>query len=392
MLQNHDPKSTHVIVGMSGGVDSSVAALRLVQSGYQVSGIFMQNWEDDDEHCTARQDYRDARAVADKLSISLSTVNFAEEYWERVFAHFLTEYGAGRTPNPDILCNKEIKFNAFLDHAHAQGADAIATGHYAQTRFLKDECADDQVQLLRGADANKDQSYFLYTLNQRQLGASLFPVGDLDKPVLRKMAQDAGFHLHNKKDSTGICFIGERKFNTFLAQYLPAQPGDILTEAGDRIGQHNGLMFYTLGQRQGLGIGGTSDGDESPWYVLAKDVPNNILLVGQGHDHPMLFRTALHSHDMHWVAGSAPAPAFKCTAKVRYRQEDQAASVQVTENGELQVKFEQPVRAITPGQSIVLYDNQVCLGGGIISDFPQTDSQTNNGGDARTGNTANTNL
>ncbi len=371
-----DNKDTHVIVGMSGGVDSSVAALRLVQQGYQVSGIFMQNWEDDDEHCTARQDYRDAKGVADKLSIPLSTVNFADEYWDRVFAHFLTEYGAGRTPNPDILCNKEIKFNAFLDHAHAQGADAIATGHYAQVGRNNGE-----VQLLRGHDNNKDQSYFLYTLNQRQVGATLFPVGDLDKPVLRQMAQEAGIHVHNKKDSTGICFIGERKFNTFLSEYLPAQPGKIFTDAGNEIGKHNGLMFYTLGQRQGLGIGGTVQGDESPWYVLAKDVPDNTLIVGQGHDHPMLFRNTLWSHDMHWVAGQPPSHEFRCTAKVRYRQQDQAVRITVCENGHIHALFDEPVRAITPGQSIVLYMDKVCLGGGVISDFGE-DTQALQSGQA----------
>jgi len=339
VVKMDENKNKHVIVGMSGGVDSSVAAMRLVQQGYQVSGIFMQNWEDDDEHCTARQDYRDAKGVADKLNIPLSTVNFADEYWERVFAHFLTEYGAGRTPNPDILCNKEIKFSAFLDHAYEQGADAIATGHYAQTGHT-----DDQVQLLRGHDNNKDQSYFLYTLNQEQVGATLFPVGNLDKPELRQMAQDAGIHVHNKKDSTGICFIGERKFNTFLSEYLPAQPGTIVTDAGKQIGTHNGLMFYTLGQRQGLGIGGQVAGRESPWFVLAKDVPDNTLIVGQGHDHPMLFRDNLNSHDMHWVAQP---------------------------NGDIHAQFDEPVRAITPGQSIVLYQKDVCLGGGVISDFAE---------------------
>jgi len=332
---------------MSGGVDSSVAALRLVQQGFQVSGIFMQNWEDDDEHCTARQDYRDAKGVADKLHIPLSTVNFADEYWERVFEHFLTEYGAGRTPNPDILCNKEIKFSAFLDHAYEQGADAIATGHYAQTGH-----SNDQVQLLRGHDNNKDQSYFLYTLNQKQVGATLFPVGDLDKPVLRQLAQDAGIHVHNKKDSTGICFIGERKFNT---------------------------LFYTLGQRQGLGIGGQVNADESPWFVLAKDVPGNTLIVGQGHDHPMLFRDRLGAHDMHWVAGTPPAPTFHCTAKVRYRQQDQAVHVSVQPNGHIHALFDEPVRAITPGQSIVLYQEDVCLGGGVISDFSEANNVLQSG-------------
>lgn len=381
-------RNTHVIVGMSGGVDSSVAALRLVQQGYSVSGIFMQNWEDDDEHCTARQDYRDAKGVADKLGIPLSTVNFADEYWERVFEHFLTEYGAGRTPNPDILCNKEIKFNAFLNHALEQGADAIATGHYVRRRTQSnpadhaaeqaaalpsdDAGTEKSVQLLRGSDANKDQSYFLYTLNQRQIASSLFPVGDLAKPDLRKMAQDAGIHVHNKKDSTGICFIGERKFNTFLAEYLPAQPGEIRTDSGEKIGTHNGLMFYTLGQRQGLGIGGLASADDSPWYVLAKDVPNNTLIIGQGHDHPMLFRSALSSHDMHWVFGKPPAQQFRCSAKVRYRQQDQSVNIKANPDGHIQALFDEPVRAITPGQSIVLYLDDVCLGGGIISDFNQT--------------------
>jgi len=354
----------HVIVGMSGGVDSSVAALRLVQQGYSVSGIFMQNWEDDDEHCTTRQDYRDAKGVADQLGIELSTVNFADEYWERVFAHFLEEYGAGRTPNPDILCNKEIKFAAFLDHARTLGADAIATGHYTQIGH-----ENERVQLLRGKDNNKDQSYFLYTLNQQQLSSSLFPVGDMEKKDLRRLAQEAGIHVHNKKDSTGICFIGERKFNAFLAQYLPAQPGDIISDGGDKLGNHNGLMFYTLGQRQGLGIGGLSSADDAPWYVLDKDVSNNTLTVGQGHNHPRLFRSTLSAHNIHWVDGQAPESQFDCTAKVRYRQQDQIASVQLRENGHLQVSFAEPVRAITPGQSIVFYRDNVCLGGGVISDF-----------------------
>jgi len=295
-----DVGDMHVIVGMSGGVDSSVAALLLKQQGYNVSGIFMQNWEDDDEHCTARQDYRDAASVASKLGMELTTVNFAEEYWERVFEHFLSEYSAGRTPNPDILCNKEIKFKAFLDHARTRGADAIATGHYVRSGG-----DNDQISLLRGLDTNKDQSYFLYTLNQEQMRPSLFPVGAIEKPVVRKMAQDAGFHVHSKKDSTGICFIGERKFSTFLAEYLPAQPGEIVTDTGKILGRHNGLMFYTLGQRQGLGIGGKKDATESPWYVLAKDLDDNRLIVGQGHNHPTLFRQHLHAHDTHWVHGGA---------------------------------------------------------------------------------------
>lgn len=360
-----DASSMHVIVGMSGGVDSSVAALLLKQQGYQVSGIFMQNWEDDDEHCTARQDYRDAASVANTLGIALSTVNFAEEYWQRVFEHFLSEYSAGRTPNPDILCNKEIKFKAFLEHARSQGADAIATGHYVRSGG-----DNEQVSLLRGLDTNKDQSYFLYTLNQDQLRPSLFPVGELEKPKVRELARDAGFHVHSKKDSTGICFIGERKFTAFLSEYLPAQPGNIVTDTGKTIGQHNGLMFYTLGQRQGLGIGGLSKASESPWYVLAKDLADNQLIVGQGHNHPSLFRTQLSAHDAHWVNGSGVDQEFHCTAKVRYRQQDQAVTVKIRENGHLDITFAEPVRAATPGQSIVFYAGERCLGGAIISDLP----------------------
>lgn len=359
-----DKKDMHVIVGMSGGVDSSVAAYLLLRQGYHVSGIFMQNWEDDDKHCTARQDYRDAASVAATLGIELTTVNFAEEYWERVFAHFLSEYSAGRTPNPDILCNKEIKFKAFLDHAREQGADAIATGHYVRTGG-----DNNSVSLLRGMDDNKDQSYFLYTLNQKQLRPSLFPIGEMAKPDVRKLALDAGFHVHSKKDSTGICFIGERKFSQFLAEYLPAQPGDIVTDAGKVIGHHNGLMFYTLGQRQGLGIGGLSASTEDPWYVLSKNIDANRLIVGQGHDHPTLFRKHLGAHDVHWVNGTAPSASFQCTAKVRYRQQDQCAKVTLNPDQTLQIEFEQPVRAATPGQSLVLYNGAACLGGAVISDL-----------------------
>ena len=361
-----DVQSMHVIVGMSGGVDSSVAALLLKQQGYNVSGIFMQNWEDDDEHCTARQDYRDASSVAAKLGMELTTVNFAEEYWERVFEHFLSEYSAGRTPNPDILCNKEIKFKAFLDHARAQGADAIATGHYVRSGGN-----NEHISLMRGLDNNKDQSYFLYTLNQQQLRPSLFPVGDFEKPKVRQLAQEAGFHVHSKKDSTGICFIGERKFTSFLSEYLPAQPGDIVTDAGDNIGRHNGLMFYTLGQRQGLGIGGKTNSNESPWYVLAKDLEDNKLIVGQGHDHPVLFRSHLNAHDVHWVSGTMASAQFRCTAKVRYRQNDQHVTVTNNSSGTLDIQFDEPVRAATPGQSIVFYSEEHCLGGAVISDLPQ---------------------
>ncbi|MFK7891439.1 MAG: tRNA 2-thiouridine(34) synthase MnmA [Granulosicoccus sp.] len=363
-ISRSDHTDMHVVVGMSGGVDSSVAALLLQRQGYQVSGIFMQNWEDDDEHCTARQDYRDAASVATVLGIKLTTVNFADEYWERVFAHFLEEYGAGRTPNPDILCNKEIKFKAFLDHARKQGADAIATGHY-----VRSDAQSESVRLLKGFDDNKDQSYFLHTLNQEQLKPSLFPVGDLPKPAVRQLALDAGFHVHSKKDSTGICFIGERKFSEFLAEYLPAQPGNIITDDGQSVGQHNGLMFYTLGQRQGLGIGGRKSAEQAPWYVLHKDLESNELIIGQGHNHPLLLRSRLSAHNVHWVDNDPPGLEFSCTAKVRYRQADQHCRVFAQKNGTLNIEFETPVRAATPGQSVVFYNGPVCLGGAIISEL-----------------------
>lgn len=358
-------RNTKVIVGMSGGVDSSVAALLLKEQGCDVSGIFMQNWEDDDEHCTIRQDYRDARGVCDRLGIPLATVNFAEDYWQRVFQNFLEEYAAGRTPNPDILCNREIKFKAFLDHAKSQGCEFIATGHYA-----RNEHRADQTMMLRGLDKNKDQTYFLYTLGQAQLKHTLFPVGELQKHEVREAAKEAGIHVHTKKDSTGICFIGERKFRSFLAEYLPAQPGDIVSDTGKVIGQHQGLMYYTLGQRQGLGIGGLDTAAEEPWYVLSKDINTGQLLVGQGHDHPTLYRQQLRAHNLYWCADTAPAARFECAAKIRYRQQDQAAAVTLSADGaQLQVEFSEPVRAITPGQSLVLYDGDRCLGGGIISDF-----------------------
>ena len=353
-----------VVVGLSGGVDSSVSALLLMAQGYRVEGVFMQNWEDDDEHCTSRQDYRDAAAVAARLGMPLATVNFADEYWERVFAHFLAEYGAGRTPNPDILCNREIKFRAFLDHARALGADRIATGHYAR----RGVDGNGGAALLRGLDADKDQSYFLHTLDREQLAPALFPVGSLAKPRVREIAREAGFAVASKKDSTGICFIGERKFRSFLAEYLPAQPGEIVTEAGEVVGRHAGLMFHTLGQRQGLGIGGRADADDAPWYVLEKRLDENRLVVGQGHDHPWLFRDVVEAREVHWIAGRAPSGDFRCTAKVRYRQEDVACRVELDGPGAARVRFDEAVRAATPGQSVVLYDGERCLGGGIIGD------------------------
>ena len=376
------PPGTRVIVGMSGGVDSSVTALLLVRAGCDVSGVFMRNWEDDDDACTARQDYRDAAGVAERLGIELEVVNFAEEYWAGVFEHFLAEYRAGRTPNPDVLCNREIKFKAFLDHAVARGAERIATGHYVRSGLV-DGPDGPAPALLRGLDAGKDQSYFLYQLGRRALERSVFPVGHLEKPAVRELAREAGFHLHAKKDSTGICFIGERKFSAFLADYLPASPGEIVTEAGDAVGRHAGLMFHTYGQRQGLGIGGRADADAAPWYVVDKDLAANRLVVGQGHDHPRLLRDRLEASDVHWVAGAPPAREFRCTARVRYRQADVAATVRVTDPGEpgatsdgapspgmrVEVRFDAPIRAITPGQALVLYDAERCLGGATIDAF-----------------------
>ncbi len=354
--------ATHVIVGMSGGVDSSVAALLLLQQGYRVAGLFMQNWEEeDDDQCTAIQDYRDAAGVCQRLGIQLHTVNFSGDYWDRVFSHFLQEYQAGRTPNPDVMCNKEIKFNAFLEYAKTLGADYIATGHYAQCKQTRDG-----IQLLRGLDANKDQTYFLYTLGQSQLKHTLFPIGELSKSHVRVLAQEAKFHNHRKKDSTGICFIGERKFTTFLANYLPAQPGSIISDTGEVLGEHQGLMFHTLGQRQGLGIGGRRKSGGEPWYVIDKCLDSNHLIVAQGHNHPRLFKTGLKASQLHWC-NAVPNTVFTCTAKVRYRQEDQACTVSLNaDHTSVDVSFEQSVRAITPGQSIVFYQREVCLGGGII--------------------------
>ncbi len=353
----------HVIVGLSGGVDSSVAALRLLESGYRVTGLFMKNWEEDDteEYCSAAEDLADAQQVAERLGIELLTINFSAEYWDRVFEHFLSEYRAGRTPNPDVLCNREIKFKAFLDYALDLGADYIATGHYAGIRRLP----DGRCELVRAADENKDQTYFLYMLGQRALQHALFPLHDLPKPTVRQIAEQAGFANFRKKDSTGICFIGERRFRDFLAQYLPAQPGDIETLEGEVIGRHQGLMYYTIGQRQGLGIGGRADGDNRPWFVAAKDLERNVLRVVQGHDHPALLRRELTAEQLHWVAGQPPAAQFTCRARCRHRQPLQAC--EVTLDGELaQVRFAEPQRAITPGQSVVFYQDDICLGGGII--------------------------
>ncbi|AJE21397.1 tRNA 2-thiouridine(34) synthase MnmA [Azotobacter chroococcum] len=358
----HDPAHTRVIVGMSGGVDSSVSALLLLQQGYQVEGLFMKNWEEDDgtEYCTAKEDLADAQAVCDRIGIKLHTANFAAEYWDNVFEHFLAEYKAGRTPNPDILCNREIKFKAFLDYALSLGADLIATGHYVRRRDT-----GERTELLKGLDPNKDQSYFLHAVGGEQLAKVLFPVGELEKPAVRAIAELHGLATARKKDSTGICFIGERRFSDFLKQYLPAQPGPIETTDGKVIGQHHGLMYHTIGQRQGLGIGGMKNAADDPWYVLAKDLARNVLVVGQGNQHPWLFSRALLASEMFWVNPlDFPLPQ-RLTAKVRYRQSDQACTLEKTAEG-FRILFDEPQRAVTPGQSVVLYDGEICLGGGVI--------------------------
>ena len=353
-----------VICGMSGGVDSSVSAFILQQQGYQVEGLFMKNWEEDDDtdYCTAAADLADAQAVCDKLDIKLHKINFAAEYWDNVFEHFLSEYKAGRTPNPDILCNKEIKFKAFLEYAAEDlGANYIATGHYVRRRG-----ADDNAQLLRGLDANKDQSYFLYTLSSKQVGQSLFPVGDIEKPIVRAIAEDLGLITAKKKDSTGICFIGERKFKDFLARYLPAQPGNIRTVEGDIIGRHDGLMYHTLGQRKGLGIGGVKGASEEAWYVVEKDLVNNELIVAQGHDHSALLSIGLIAQQLHWVDRQLIREPLRCTVKTRYRQTDVPCTIEPIDDESIKVIFDEPQIAVTPGQSAVFYLDEVCLGGGII--------------------------
>jgi tRNA-specific 2-thiouridylase len=353
---------SQVFIGLSGGVDSAVAALLLKQAGHQLTAVFMKNWDEDDEsgYCPAEADLVDARGVCDLLDIELQTVSFSAEYWNRVFRFFLDEYQAGRTPNPDITCNQEIKFRAFLDYALDKGADVIATGHYAQTD------SNHAARLLRARDSNKDQTYFLHRLDQAQLSKSLFPIGHLEKTTVREMATQAGFRNHDKKDSTGICFIGERKFSEFLARYLPRQPGEIRTLDGALVGEHQGLVFYTIGQRQGLGIGGKRDTPGTPWYVVDKDMDHNILCVAQGVDHPALFKRCLHASQLHWIAGQPPELPLSCTARIRYRQSDQPCRINANAPGQALIEFEQPQRAITPGQSVVFYDGEVCLGGGVI--------------------------
>jgi len=359
-----------VVVGMSGGVDSSVSAWLLKQQGFEVVGLFMKNWEDDDdtEYCSARQDWLDAASVADVVGVDIEAVNFAAEYKDRVFAEFLREYSAGRTPNPDVLCNAEIKFKAFLDHAMTLGADYIATGHYARVRRVESPTGVHS-QLLKAVDAGKDQSYFLHRLNQGQLARTLFPLGELHKTEVRRIAGELGLPNAAKKDSTGICFIGERPFREFLNRYLPTRPGPILSVDGKVVGRHQGLAFYTLGQRKGLGIGGVrgrqrEDGTADAWYVARKDLKGNVLYVVQGHEHPCLLARSLQAQDVSWIAGEAPAPG-RYGAKTRYRQAD-ALCVLRLEDGGFSLAFDEPQWAVTPGQSAVLYDGEVCLGGGVI--------------------------
>lgn len=377
-----------IVVGLSGGVDSSVAAYLLKQQGHEVVGLFMKNWEDDDddEYCSTRQDLIDAAAVADVLGIEMEAVNFAAEYKDRVFASFLAEYAAGRTPNPDVLCNAEIKFKAFLDHAMRLGAQSIATGHYARVREQAGV-----FQLLRGVDGSKDQSYFLHRLNQAQLARAVFPVGHLHKREVRKIATEIGLPNAAKRDSTGICFIGERPFREFLNRYLPMQPGPIRTpERSDRdtdqngkvIGEHVGLSFYTLGQRKGIGVGGMNrkqggSGNGEPWFVARKDMASNTLWVVQGHDHPWLLTTRLHAQDAAWVSGQPPAVGTRLTAKTRYRQADATCVVTAVAGDAFELAFDSPQWAVTPGQSAVLYEGEVSLGGGVIaaSDVPALPAQ-----------------
>ncbi|WP_423407499.1 tRNA 2-thiouridine(34) synthase MnmA [Heyndrickxia sp. MSNUG] len=356
------PKNTRVVVGMSGGVDSSVAALLLKEQGYDVIGIFMKNWDDTDENgvCTATEDYEDVIRVCNQIGIPYYAVNFEKQYWDKVFTYFLDEYRAGRTPNPDVMCNKEIKFKAFLEHALNLGADYLATGHYARV-----EDRDGERKMLRGLDENKDQTYFLNQLDQSQLERVLFPIGNLEKKRVRELAVEAGLATATKKDSTGICFIGERNFKEFLGNYLPAQPGNMETMSGEVKGKHDGLMYYTIGQRQGLGIGGSGE----PWFVVGKDLERNVLLVEQGFHNELLYSDSITAVNISFVSDKPKPKAFECTAKFRYRQPDNAVTVEMQEDGTAKVLFKEPIRAVTPGQAVVFYNGEECLGGGTIDEI-----------------------
>ncbi|HJV32113.1 MAG TPA: tRNA 2-thiouridine(34) synthase MnmA [Bacillales bacterium] len=358
-MEKKDPKNTRVVVGMSGGVDSSVAALLLKEQGYDVIGIFMKNWDDTDEFgvCTATEDYNDVIRVCNQIGIPYYAVNFEKQYWDKVFTYFLDEYKAGRTPNPDVMCNKEIKFKAFLEHAMNLGADYLATGHYAQVVFR-----DGEYKMLRGLDENKDQTYFLNQLTQDQLSKVLFPIGELEKAKVREIAKEANLATATKKDSTGICFIGERNFKSFLSQYLPAQPGTMETFDGEVKGRHDGLMYYTIGQRHGLGIGGSGE----PWFSIGKDLKKNILYVGQGFHNEKLYSDSIFADSISWVSNKEKPKEFECTAKFRYRQEDNKVTVRLLDGDKVQVLFHEPIRAVTPGQAVVFYNGDECLGGGTI--------------------------
>ncbi|MFY4774820.1 tRNA 2-thiouridine(34) synthase MnmA [Metabacillus sp. RGM 3146] len=355
------PKDTRVVVGMSGGVDSSVAALLLKEQGYDVIGIFMKNWDDTDENgvCTATEDYDDVIRVCNQIGIPYYAVNFEKQYWDKVFTYFLDEYKAGRTPNPDVMCNKEIKFKAFLEHAVSLGADYLATGHYARVEYR-----DGEFKMLRGVDENKDQTYFLNQLNQDQLSKVMFPIGNIEKSKVRELAKEAGLATAEKKDSTGICFIGERNFKEFLGNYLPAQPGEMKTLSGKVMGKHDGLMYYTIGQRHGLGIGGSGD----PWFVVGKDLKKNVLFVDQGFHHDSLYSTSILAVNISWTSGKAPEGDLECTAKFRYRQADNKVKVTMLDDSNARITFREPIRAVTPGQAVVFYDGDVCLGGGTIDE------------------------
>ncbi|UII54985.1 tRNA 2-thiouridine(34) synthase MnmA [Cytobacillus spongiae] len=365
---NKAPKDTRVVVGMSGGVDSSVAALLLKEQGYDVIGIFMKNWDDTDENgvCTATEDYNDVIRVCNQIGIPYYAVNFEKQYWDKVFTYFLDEYKEGRTPNPDVMCNKEIKFKAFLEHAMNLGADYLATGHYARV-----ETVDGQVKMLRGLDDNKDQTYFLNQLTQEQLEKVMFPIGNIEKSEVREIAKRANLATATKKDSTGICFIGERNFKEFLSNYLPAQPGNMETLDGEVVGKHDGLMYYTIGQRHGLGIGGAGE----PWFVIGKDLKRNVLFVGQSFHNEKLYSDYIIATNVSWVSNAEKPEIFECTAKFRYRQPDNYVTVEQLGEGKVKVSFREPIRAVTPGQAVVFYNGDECLGGGTIDEIFKDDEK-----------------